>query len=82
MKKRVTFDVDLSRARAFVSRNCDEKYARKLLQDWLKSHTMMQGGWQVVKDFDRWDDTEYYFFTVENIFLPLEDNYMFALKTV
>lgn len=70
--KKVTFNVDLNNFTAQVSRNCDEKYARRLLQDWLKKNTRMSGGWEVVKDFDKWDDPEIYYFDVRNIFLPGE----------
>lgn len=67
--KKVTFSVDLNTATAQVSKNCDEKYARKLLQDWLKSNTKLKGGWIVGKDFDKWEDPEIYYFNIANIFL-------------
>ncbi len=70
MITKVSYEVDLWTATAQVTRNCDEKYARKLLQDWLKANTLMPGGWEVVKDFDKWNDPEIYYFDVRNIFYP------------
>lgn len=37
--------IDLGERIAYVDRNCDEKYARKLLQDKLKAETPYKGGW-------------------------------------
>lgn len=63
-----TIVVDFQRCVASVDKPCDEKYARKLLQDWLKSNTMWKGGWEVVKDFRNWDDPLKWNFTLHNSF--------------
>jgi hypothetical protein len=66
--KKVDFVINLDNQTAMVTRNCVEKYARKLLQDYLKKNTKMPGGWNVVKDFDNWDDPDFYNFKIYNIF--------------
>jgi len=42
---RVQVSINLNEKTARVSRGCDEKYARKLLQDKLKTETLFKGGW-------------------------------------
>lgn len=71
MSVKDTIKVDLEKLRATVDKPCDEKYARKLLQDWLKTNTVWKGGWEVVKDFRRWDDADKYNFTLHNPFAGL-----------
>jgi hypothetical protein len=66
--KKVSAYIDEYLTFAKVSRNCDEKYARKLLQDYLKSHTAYKGGWEATKNFDRWEDQDWYYFDIDNIF--------------
>lgn len=41
--------VDMETLRCSVAKPCDEKYARKLLQDYLKENTGYKGGWSVTK---------------------------------
>lgn len=66
-----TISVDFDTLRATVDKPCDEKYARKLLQDWLKANTPYKGGWEVVKDFKRWSDETKWHFTLHNPFAGL-----------
>lgn len=63
--------VDMETLRCSVAKPCDEKYARKLLQDYLKENTGYKGGWSVTKDFRRWDDPERWHFTIHNPFAGL-----------
>lgn len=67
MSLKDTIEVDMTKLRASIAKPCDEKYARKLLQDYLKNMPgYVHGGWEVVKDFRRWDDQSRYNFTVHN----------------
>ena len=72
---KVSIDIDLTNRVATVSKPCDEKYARKLLQDWLKENTLMRGGWQLFKNLEKWNDPEMYYFDIHQIFAFPTDNY-------
>lgn len=71
MSVKDSITVDFDTLRCSVAKPCDEKYARKLLQDWFKENTSYRGGWEVTKDFRRWDDPEHWNFTISNPFAGL-----------
>ena len=82
---RVEVSYDLGERVATVSGHCTEKYARKLLQDKLKSETPFGGGWNCyltnrvridIKHFNltgeiHYHEQEDYIFELSNVYASL-----------
>lgn len=58
MSKKVEVRIDWANNLAYVTRNCVEKYARKLLQDKLKAESSLKGGWECFLLNRDWDSPE------------------------
>lgn len=76
VKDSVTIKQDLTQA--YCKNGCEIKYARKLINDWLKEKTPYKGGWTVWFDHD--DGTDYWFkltnpyLEMHNVYKPLLAN--------
>ena len=53
--RKVIVKIDYDKMVGYVTRNCVEKYARKLLQDKLKAETPFKGGWYCFLTNSDWD---------------------------
>ena len=62
-----SISINLANKTATIKSGCAEKYARKLINDWLKENTDLHGGWVVWKAEDFEKDGKYHF-TLMNMF--------------